>query len=377
MRERTLEEVKSEVTRRAGRLNPFEGIRPEDAAEVANTLTSLDRDHWAGTWCRVGLRYEARAEELEKKGAGGKEAGELYFAAFNCCRAGRYPCASTPGKKEAYRHSLRNFRKAAQYFDPPLEVVEAPCDGAKVVGYLQVPKGVRNPPVVMHWGGVDGWKEDRQRVQAMLNEAGLAGLVMDMPGTGESPVLFTTPNAERTFSAMIDHLLRRDDLDGGRIGVWGGSYGGYWAAKLAFVEAKRLKAAVFHGSNAHHGFQEKWLRPALTERASATVFGPAGLFEARSQAMGVTTLEEFLEVAPGLSLKDQGLLERPSAPLLGVNGKLDDMAPVEDIYLLMEYGYPKEARIYPEGGHMGRSANVSDEEIRAMIVGWLKLRLGQ
>jgi esterase FrsA len=240
-----------------------------------------------------------------------------------------------------------------------------------------VPKGVRNPPVVMHWGGVDGWKEDRQRVQAMLNEAGLAGLVMDMPGTGESPVLFTTPNAERTFSAMIDHLLRRDDLDGGRIGVWGGSYGGYWAAKLAFVEAKRLKAAVFHGSNAHHGFQEKWLRPALTERASATVFGPAGLFEARSQAMGVTTLEEFLEVAPGLSLKDQGLLERPSAPLLGVNGKLDDMAPVEDIYLLMEYGYPKEARIYPEGGHMGRSANVSDEEIRAMIVGWLKLRLGQ
>src|ERR1700691_3649698 len=49
-----------------------------------------------------------------------------------------------------------------------------------------------------------------------------------------------------------------------------------------------------------------------------------------------------------------GLLDQPSAPILGVNGKLDDQAPVDDIYLLMEHGSPKSARIYPNGHHMSR-----------------------
>jgi esterase FrsA len=93
--------------------------------------------------------------------------------------------------------------------------------------------------------------------------------------------------------------------------------------------------------------------------------------------MGVKTLEEFLKVAPSLSLKDQGLLDMPSAPILGVNGKLDDQAPVEDIYLLMEHGNPKEARIYPQGDHMGRGAGVKDEEIAGMIISWLATRLRQ
>jgi esterase FrsA len=375
--ERTLDEVKKEVMRRAARINPFEGIRREDAEEIVKSLASLDRDHWAQQWCKVGLGYEAKGDELAKQGADGRQIGEMYDFAFNYCRIGRYPVASTPGKQEAYRHSLRMFRKAAKYFDPPLQIVEVPFEGKQLTGYLQIPKGVVKPPVVMHWGGVDGWKEDRQGAAGAILRAGLASLSVDMPGTGENPVLYVEPNAERTFSAFIDHLLQRSDVDGKRIGVWGGSYGGYWAAKLAFVEAKRIKGAVLHGGNVHYGFQEKWLVPALTQTASTYLFGPASLFEARSQAMGVKTLDEFLKAAPKLSLKDKGLLDKPSAPLLGVNGKKDDQAPVEDIYLLMEYGNPKEARIYPEGGHMGRTPGMDSAEITKMIVDWLKLRLSQ
>jgi hypothetical protein len=91
--------------------------------------------------------------------------------------------------------------------------------------------------------------------------------------------------------------------------------------------------------------------------------------------MGVTTLDEFLAIAPGFSLRDRGLLMQLSAPLLGVNGKHDDQAPVEDIYLLMEYGNPKEARIYPDGGHMGRTRGMPEDEIVNMIAGWLKEKL--
>jgi hypothetical protein len=91
--------------------------------------------------------------------------------------------------------------------------------------------------------------------------------------------------------------------------------------------------------------------------------------------MGTKTLEEFLEAAPRFSLKTMGLLDKPSAPLLGVNGKLDDQAPVDDIYLLMEHGNPKSARIYPEGHHMGRTPGQPADEIATMIVSWLKERL--
>jgi hypothetical protein len=132
---------------------------------------------------------------------------------------------------------------------------------------------------------------------------------------------------------------------------------------------------VFQGGSVHYGFQEKWLRPAFSTGASGYLFGPGSMFEARSQALGVKTLDEFLRIAPGFSLLDRGLLDQPSAPLLGVNGKLDDMAPVDDIYLLLEHGNPKAARIYPKGSHMGRTPGMPEDEITQLITGWLALRL--
>ena len=311
-REKTLDEIKQEVLRRAEkRLSPFNHVRLEDASVVVRALTSLDRDHWAEEWCRAGLPYEAQGDALAQRRAGRREIGETYYNAFELCRMGRYPCASTPGKKQAYQHSLRVYRKAANYFDVPLEVVELPFGDRKLVGYLQVPKEKTKPAVVMHWGGVDGWKEDRMHASAMLHALGIATLTVDMPGTGESPVLYTDPDAEQGYRAWIDHLSQRKDIDGNRVGVWGGSFGAYWAARLAFVEAKRLKAAVFQGGSVHHGFQEKWLRPAFSTGASGYLFGPGSMFEARSQALGVKTLEEFLKIAPGFSLLDRGLLDQP------------------------------------------------------------------
>src|SRR6476659_822490 len=165
--ERSLDEIKAEV------------IRREDAEQVVNALTSLDRDHWAAAWCKVGLAYEGKADARAKAGASGQELAELYTLAFEYCHIARYPVASTPGKKEAYGHSLRLFRKAAQHYEPPLAIVEIPFEGKTLVGYLQIPAGVGRPPVVMHWGGVDGWKENRQRASSFFHRAGVATLTVD------------------------------------------------------------------------------------------------------------------------------------------------------------------------------------------------------
>ena len=374
-RERPLPEVKAEFMRRAGRLNPFEDIKREDAERVLAAITSLDKDEWGRAWSKLGHEYETNADARASAGAPAAELAELYMRAFDACRVGRYPSPTSPGKLEAYRHSLRMFRKAAPHFTPKLEIIALPFEGQTLVGYLQLPPGVVRPPVVLHWGGVDGWKEDRQIQVGVLHRAGLASLTVDMPGTGENPILYGDPAAVKTYSAWIDHLASRSDVDGSRIGVWGASFGGYWAARLAYVEAKRLKGAVFHGGNVHYGFQREWLVPAFTTGGATYLFGAASLLEARAQAMGTKTMEEFLDAVPKLSLKELGLIDQPSAPILGVNGKLDDQAPVQDIYYLMEHGSPKEARIYPQGRHMGRTPGQPEDEIVTMISGWLKGKL--
>jgi esterase FrsA len=375
-RERSLDEVKAEFMRRAGRLNPFEDIRREDAERVMSALKSLDKDQWALEWSKIGFGYEEKADALAKAGASGAELAELYMQAFDACRVGRYPTPNSPGKLEAYQHSLRMFRKAAKYFDPPLEIVELPFGDKRLIGYLQRPPGVTKPPVVLHWGGVDGWKEDRLRIAKSVMGAGLASLTIDMPGSGENPVLYSDPAAERTFLTWLDHLPLRTDIDGKRVAVWGGSFGAYWAARLAYVAADRIKGAVFHGGNVHYGFQKEWLVPAFTTGGATYLFGAQSLLEARSRAMGTKTLEEFLDIAPRFSLLTMGLIGQPSAPILGVNGKLDDQAPVDDIYLLMEHGSPKSARIYASGHHMGRTPGEPSEHITETIVEWLKERLG-
>lgn len=371
--ERTLEQVKAEVLRRTTDNNPpFDRLNKAEVERILATLDSLEPNQWGEKWCKAGLEHEAKGDALLKQGAPAKEVGEEYYLAYGYCHVGRYPVTSTPGKMEAYRNMLRMFRKASKYFETPLEVVEIPFEGKKLVAYLQKPAGVAKAPIVMYWGGVDVWKEDHQRNSQIMHKQGLATFLIDGPGTGENPLRFGDANAERTFLAAMDYLKTRNDVDGSRIALWGRSFGAYWVAKIAHRYPDRIKGGVFHGGNVHHGFQEAWLRPAMTENAANYLLGPSSLYDSRSYAMGVKSLEEFMKVAPTLSLLDMGLLDKPSAPLLIVNGKLDDQAPISDSYLLLDHGNPKMARLYPEGGHMGVQRGVNPDIIATMIAQWLK-----
>jgi pimeloyl-ACP methyl ester carboxylesterase len=374
MAEKTLEEVKADILHRAGRMNPFERVKKTDVERIVKNITSLDADLWGREWGKVGAGYEALGDEQQKQGKS-REAGETFYLAYEYYRAGRYPVPSSPEKMACYKGALRTFLKAAPSMEPPLERCEIPFQGKKVVGYLQVPKGSSRPPVVMHWGGVDGWKEDRRTNNDALLDLGIACFTIDMPGAGENPCLAQEPNAERTFSAAMDYLATRADIDGKRIACMGGSFGGYWAAKLAHTEAKRLRGAVNWGAGVHRTFQEEWLRPALTLTASQYLMGPASLLEARAYIFGVKTLEEVLKIAPGLSLVTQGLIDQPCAPLLCINGKDDDQHPISDLYLLAEHGSPKDLRVMAGAGHMGRVRGQSNDAVVKIVTQWLKEKL--
>ena len=174
------------------------------------------------------------------------------------------------------------------------------------------------------------------------------------------------------FSRVLDYLATRPEVDSRRIVVRGISWSGYWAAKLAYVERARLRGAVVQGGPVDDYFAAEWQKPGLGTREYLF-----DLFPARASVYGVKTLDEFLAYGPRLSLKTEGFLGQPSAPMLILNGEKDTQVPISDLYtLLRSGGTPKAAWVNPSGGHTGRSeewpnSRISDE----VVLPWIKARL--
>jgi hypothetical protein len=359
-----MHEVKEELLGRAkANRNPFLYTIFEEVAPVINGLRSVDREEWARAISSLAAPHEEGAAKAEASGESATALKE-YLIAYDYHHVARYPAPNSPGKLAAYRKSQENFHKAARYFDPPLERVDMPFkgkagEGAVAIGLLRKPKGAARPPVVVLWGGIDAFKEERPSAPYLA--AGLAPLAIDMPGVADAP-LAGSENGERLWDAVFDYIASRADLDADRVAIHGGSTGGYWATKVAHTHRHRLRAAVNQGGPAHYAFQKAWIVKA--QRGEY----PFELAETLACAFGRSTGEEWIEYAAKLSLLDQGILDQPCAPLLCVNGVNDSVFPIADMHLLLEHGDPKWSRFYP-GGHMGGGNS------QAVIVQWLKEKL--
>lgn len=364
---RTYSEVCEILLERAGEArNPMDYVPVDAARAVFDTLGTLDRERWAEAFSAAAEPHVDSARAAE---AGGdrETARHEYLAAFGLYRVARYPAPNSPAKKLAYRRSQEMYFKAASMGGPPVERVEMPyvgdqAPGSTIVGYLHRPQKTAPYPVVVQWGGIDSFKEDRRPEPYLA--AGFAVLAVDMPGVGDAPI----PGSERgeeLWDGIFDWIAAQPALDERRIAVVGGSTGGYWAAKLAHTHRDRIAAAVDHGGPAHFAFQPEWIA-----RASRGEY-PFELAETLACAFGRETAAEWLGYAPRLSLLEQGVLDRPCAPLLCVNGVNDSIFPIDDMYLLLRNGSAKSARFFPSA-HMGH-----DPALFPTIVGWLSRELSR
>lgn len=372
---RTLAELKAETQARADRnAYPLIGLKPADVREALAHVTTLDRDEWASAWSKVAATYEEAAKTDEAAGRM-KEAQENYLMAWRLYSFARWPTPNSPGKQKAYKQALTAFQGYARHLDPAPAIVRIPFDGKEIVGWLRLPKGAgsgaRPVPLVLTISALDSRKEDNVERSDAFIRRGIATFSFDMPGTGEAP-LKGDVDSDKMFSRVLDYAATRPEIDARRVVVQGGSWSGYWAAKLGIVERDRLKAVVVQGGPIHHYFQPEWQSKALGTREYLF-----DLFPARASVYGVSSLEDFLAYGPKMSLKAQGLLGRPSAAMLLVNGDQDTQVPIADLDLMLHSGSPKDAWVNPAGGHMGRSADWPDGKIFEMIVApWIRRQVG-
>ncbi|HET6491355.1 MAG TPA: alpha/beta fold hydrolase [Burkholderiales bacterium] len=331
---------------------------------VAKVKATEDED-WVPVWSEVAARCEKQAEALLEDGDRAA-ARNAFLQAKSFYSIARFPspyrsgsaiCPATMGpiKEAAYNRYLECFRRAAELLDSPIETLRIARDGMEAVGHLRLPRGAsaqKRVPAVLVMCGADMYKEDREKYAEGALSEGLAALVVDAPGTGQTTFPHA-PDSVVAWQSALDTLAKHPPIDGKRLGAFGVSRGGLWVMRLAAHDA-RVKAliSVAPGGVGYWGTGEEraeWRRAAF-ERAKKNWFGPRGT---RPQPHEITEEEQRAEFLRW-SLQDNGLLKNLTMPMFLVNGKVDHLTPIGNLYLALESGPPtgRVARVYPDDGHI-------------------------
>lgn len=246
---------------------------------------------------------------------------------------------------------------------PMEEITTAAPDGYPVHGWIVRPEGQGPHPVLLmiHGGPFTqyGWRLfDEAQVYAGAGYAVIMGNPRGSSGYGQahgrSIIGDAGAGAAPDLLALLDAGLATGDLDGSRVGVLGGSYGGYMTTWLAARHGERFRAAVseravnavdsFHGSSDIGWF------------FAAALWG--------SDAAG------WAAQSP-LSYADQ-----ISVPMLIVHSEHDWRCPVEQaqrLFVALKLrGMPAEMLLFPGEGHeLSRSGRPSHRRARfEAILDW-------
>ncbi len=316
------------------------------------TMARIGRwDDWCREWGRTARHYEQLAETAEAVGRT-VTAGEAWRRAALCWHWGKFVFTDHPEEQRAaHERTVACFRRGAGTLSPPAEPVRVSYAGSTLAAYLRVPPGPP-PPIVVMIPGLDSVKEELQATAEHMLRRGLAVIAIDGPGQGEAEYEFPIePAYERVVTAVADFLKGRDDVDPDRIGVFGVSLGGYYAARSAAYEP-RVRAAVELAGP--YRFDLDWdMLPAQTRTTFQHRSGAADPAGARERA-AVLTLEDAAA--------------RIACPLLVAHGGRDRLIPAYHAERLAREAPGAELLLDPDGSH-GLTNHAFDS--RAAMADWL------
>jgi dipeptidyl aminopeptidase/acylaminoacyl peptidase len=316
------------------------GVDPADFARVTAGIASWDG--WCAAWCAAAAEHEDLGREALADGRHRSAGGHLAQAAVYYHFAKFLFVQDLAQMRAAHGHAVRCLSDALPHLDPPGERVEIPFAGASLAAVLRRPPGPGPHPAVVLIPGLDSAKEEFRAAEQPFLDRGLATLAVDGPGQGEAEYdLPIRPDWEEPGAAILDALAALPGVDGGRLGVWGVSLGGYYAPRLASGDSRVRAAIALSGA---FSFGEAWDElPELTREAFLVRSGSATGAQARQRA-GELTLA--------------GRAGRITAPLLVVAGRRDRIIAWQQAARLAdEAAGPAELLLLADGGH--GCANVS------------------
>ncbi len=332
------------------------GVPLTDFREVTGSI-----EHW-DQWCSA---WSARADQHESLGRTAIEEGRLLSAGSHlstasiCHHFGQFMFVHAPDEmRETHMRAVRCRTDAMPLLRPPGEHVRIPFEGTHLHAYLRRPPGVERPGVVVLIGGLDSTKEEMSVREDLFLARGLATFSMDGPGQGESQYdLPIRGDYEVAVTAVIDHLEQRDDVDAGRVGLWGVSLGGYYAPRAAAFEGRVRACLSLAGP---YDWSSSWDElPELVRE----------VYRVRSHS---ESMEEAAEHSRSLSL--EGVAERITCPLFVVFGKQDRLISYRDAERLAAEASGETELMMIEDGNHG-AANRA-HRFRNLTADWMAHHLG-
>ncbi|MPY71188.1 MAG: alpha/beta hydrolase [Alphaproteobacteria bacterium] len=328
-------------------------------ADFEDAISGLERwEDWCPRFAARGAFHEGLAREALAAGHALSAAGHFDTAAI-LYHFGKFMFGDYPEAMRATHEKAVACRTAAlPHLNPPGERVEIPFEGTTLKANLRKPKGVSNPPVVIMVPGLEATKEELLSYEPWFLERGMATLPVDGPGQGEAEYDIPMRGEWETVAGPIcDWIESRPDLDGGRIGIWGVSMGGYYAPRAVCFET-RIKACV--AISGAYEWGENWDQKSDINRNT---------FRIRSHK---ATLEEAREHAKSFTLR--GVAKGIACPLFLVAGKLDRLLIYDAAQRVAEeVSGPVEVVVVEDGNHVCHNRPY---RTRPATTDWMAARLG-
>jgi 2,6-dihydroxypseudooxynicotine hydrolase len=350
----TDERVASAISHWAPRFTT-NGVAVADFERVTGGLTRWS--DWCAAWSRVAAEHEALgAEAIAQRRT--RSAGQHYAQAAVYYHFAKFLFVQDLDQmRDAHAAAVRCLDRALPHLDPAGRRLEIPYAGTRLVGVLRLPAGTGPHPVVVMIPGLDSAKEEFRSTEDLFLARGVGTFSVDGPGQGEAeydlPIQgdWTAPGA-----AILDAVTAQDGVDGGRVGVWGVSLGGYYAPRVAAADPRVRACVALAGP---YDFGSCWDDlPALTREA----------FRVRSRSADE---RDARAVAHTLSMA--GHAEAITCPLLVVTGQRDRLIPWQHARRLADEAGQATLLLLREGNH--GCMNVAAAH-RHRTADWMAARLG-
>jgi 2,6-dihydroxypseudooxynicotine hydrolase len=329
------------------------------AGDFERITSGLERwADWCAAWTAVAAEHEQLGRDALAGGHARSAGAHLSQAAVYYHFAKFLFVDDLDQMRTAHMAAVRCLDDALPYLDPPGRRIEIPFEGSHLVGILRQPAGQGPHPVILMIPGLDSTKEELRSTEELFLERDVATFSVDGPGQGEAEYdLAIRGDWEVPGAAIIDRLAAEPGLDGGRIGVWGVSLGGYYSPRVASGD-DRVKACVALAGP--YTFADGWdSRPLLTREA----------FRVRSKSPDMASAR-----VAAAELSMEGRAELIRCPLLAVTGKRDRLIPWEhSARLVKEASGPAELLLLEEGNH--GCANLAPFH-RYLTADWVAEQLG-